>query len=393
MSKDENWTIDDLVDTENQDFPREVKIAREMLEVLKGLDETNINIRVPRAANDFIENTLSDWFEVVAEIEKKKGNLPYLIDRELYTASRDGGTIAWNQGLTTGDIKKWLGDWGTGQMAEYPFHKLNKVTRSEEPLSGYFNRLFPVKFVMRIMVILILNSEAYNKEEGWDVTMEGEDPVTLKELREVSATTASYAREWLKGIDVRSGVERGSEFSVGFPEDEKSRERFVAQFVGSKRKNKLSGSIFEMGFANIPSLGPFMAADDLYLTNEGWNFAVMENPLLDDVSMEAWKSGTKFSENEVIFILKHFRKNIPAEWAFINEILNLINSGVNKPKSVEESLIKSRSWDKAHASMMRNGVLSRLQELELIDRKKEGRNVTYFLTERGEKLLSLDLLK
>ena len=25
-----------------------------------------------------------------------------------------------------------------------------------------------------------------------------------------------------------------------------------------------------------------VAIDDLYLTNEGWNFAVMENPLLDD---------------------------------------------------------------------------------------------------------------
>ena len=171
-----------------------MKIAREMLEVLKGLDETNINIRVPRAANDFIENTLSDWFEVVAEIEKKKGNLPYLIDRELYTASRDGGTIL-DQGRIS---KKWLWRLETGQMAEYPFHRLNKVTQSEEPLSGYFNRLFPVKFVMRIMVILVLNSEAYNKEEGWDVTMEGEDPVTLKELREVSATTASYAREWYR---------------------------------------------------------------------------------------------------------------------------------------------------------------------------------------------------
>jgi len=272
-------------------------------------------------------------------------------------------------------------------MADYPFMKLNKVTKSEEPLSGYYNRLFPVKFVMRILVILILNSESYNKENGWEPGMALEDDVTLKELRDVSAKTASYAREWLKGVDVRSGSERGSEFSVGFPEDDKSRERFVAQFVGSKRKNKLSGSIFEMGFANIRSLGPFMASDDLYLTPEGWEFAIMENPLLDDLSLNAWKLGIKFSEQEVLFILNHFKKNIPSEWDFIQEILKLIDSGVNNPKTVEECLVSNRKWEKAHSSMMKNGILSRLQEMGLIDRHKDGRKVTYLLTERGSKLI------
>jgi len=387
MAKDEDWTIDDLRDDKNEDFPNEVKIAREMLEVLKGLGGTDVNLRIPRAANEFIENTLSDWFEIIAEIEKKKGNLPYLSKGGRYTAGIDGGVVAWNQGLTREDIGKWLGEWGSGQMADYPFMKLNKVTKSEEPLSGYYNRLFPVKFVMRILVILILNSESYNKENGWEPGMALEDDVTLKELRDVSAKTASYAREWLKGVDVRSGSERGSEFSVGFPEDDKSRERFVAQFVGSKRKNKLSGSIFEMGFANIRSLGPFMASDDLYLTPEGWEFAIMENPLLDDLSLNAWKLGIKFSEQEVLFILNHFKKNIPSEWDFIQEILKLIDSGVNNPKTVEECLVSNRKWEKAHSSMMKNGILSRLQEMGLIDRHKDGRKVTYLLTERGSKLI------
>ena len=185
--------------------------------------------------------------------------------------------------------------------------KMNDVTKSDEPLSGYYNRLFPVKFVMRMFTILILNSEAYDKENGWDPEMELDDQVSLSHLRDKSAQTAKYAREWLKQIDVDSGSERGSEYSTGFPEDEKSRERFVAQFVGSKRKNKLSGAIFDIGFANIRSFMGIMNADDLYMTLQGWNFATLENPLLD--SMDGWLKGIRFSEQESKFLLEHFEKN------------------------------------------------------------------------------------
>ena len=46
----------------------------------------------------------------------------------------------------------------------------------------------------------------------------------------------------------------GSEIAVGFPEsNEKAKERFVAQFVGSKRKKKLTGALIEMGFVNLPN--------------------------------------------------------------------------------------------------------------------------------------------
>jgi len=387
MAKDSDWTISDLTDMKNQDFPHEVKIARELLEIMNNIEKTDLDIRIPRASIEFIENTLSDYFEIIGEIEKKRGNLPYLIDRELYFANQGNrGAPSWNQGLTLEDISTWLGEWGGSQMGDYPFMQMNDVTKSDEPLSGYYNRLFPVKFVMRIFTILILNSEAYDKENGWDPAMELDDQVSLSHLRGKSAQTAKYAREWLKKIDVDSGSERGAEYSTGFPEDEKSRERFVAQFVGSKRKNKLSGAIFDLGFANIRSFMGMMNADDLYMTHQGWTFATLENPLLD--SMDGWLKGIRFSEQESKFLLKHFEKNIPGEWKFLKEVVSLIHSGTNKPKTLENALIKSRGWEKAHASIMKNGVLSRMQEMNLIGREKDGRNVTYHLTEKGLELLS-----
>ena len=387
MAKDSDWTISDLTDMKNQDFPHEVKIARELLEIINNIENTDLDIRIPRASIEFIENTLSDYFEIIGEIEKKRGNLPYLIDRELYFADKDNrGAPSWNQGLTIEEISTWLGEWGGSQISEYPFIKMNDVTKSDEPLSGYYNRLFPVKFVMRMFTILILNSEAYDKENGWDPALELDDQVSLSHLREKSAQTAKYAREWLKQIDVDSGSERGSEYSTGFPEDEKSRERFVAQFVGSKRKNKLSGAIFDIGFANIRSFMGIMNADDLYMTHQGWTFATLENPLLD--SMDGWLKGIRFSEQESKFLLEHFEKNIPGEWKFLREVASLIQSGTNKPKTLENALINSRGWEKAHASIMKNGVLSRMQEMNLIRREKDGRNVTYHLTEQGLELVS-----
>ena len=386
MAKDSEWTISDLTDMKNQDFPHEVKIARELLEIMNNIENTDLDIRIPRASIEFIENTLSDYFEIIGDIEKGRGNLPYLIDRELYFADKQTrGAPSWNQGLTIEDIKTWLGEWGVSQMRDYPFIRMNEVTKSDEPLSGYYNRLFPVKFVMRMFTILLLNSESYDRENGWDPAILDAD-VSLSNLREKSAQTAKYAREWLKQIDIDSGSERGSEFSTGFPEDEKSRERFVAQFVGSKRKNKLSGAIFDIGFANIRSFMGMMNADDLYMTNQGWTFATLENPLLD--SLEGWRNGTRFSEQESKFLLEHFEKHVPGEWKFLKEVASLIQSGTNKPKTLETALIDSRGWEKAHASIMKNGVLSRMQEMNLIGREKDGRNVTYHLTEQGLELLS-----
>ena len=44
-----------------------------------------------------------------------------------------------------------------------------------------------------------------------------------------------------------------NKISVGFPtEDEKSKERFVSQFVGSMKNKAPSGALFDMGFTNMP---------------------------------------------------------------------------------------------------------------------------------------------
>ena len=144
-----------------------------------------------------------------------------------------------------------------------------------------------------------------------------------------------------------------------------------------------------MGFVNISEfMGTLL--DDLRFTNPGWQFAMMQNPIIDG-GMEGWKeyinSGRRFSDDEIKFLIMHFKQNVPAEWKLIETISNLIESGSDRPQALQEKLIEQYDWDKTKASQMRNGALSRMEELCLISRTKKGREVTYSLTDLCNKII------
>ena len=60
-----------------------------VLHILKAFPQGrnfNLTVRTPRGCIEFIENTQGEWFKTVAEM-KNEGNMPYLIDRSLYSAN------------------------------------------------------------------------------------------------------------------------------------------------------------------------------------------------------------------------------------------------------------------------------------------------------------------
>jgi hypothetical protein len=362
---------------------QDVMLAREIIETIKHIDDTELEVRIPKTAKTFAENILSDWFEAIAEVEKMRGNMPYLINRDLYSPGIDGNDISWNQSLRKEDFKKWFDDEEFTDRFREEYLFMPYRHKSEDPLSGYLNRIFPVKFVLRVLVTMTLE-EFYDEENG---RYDDAGNITLDQLRTTAFATAKYAKEWLSTLDLQQGPKHGSEVSVGFPENnEKARERFVAQFVGSKRKGNISGALFDMGFASLTgfSIGPIKHnTSDIHFTKVGWDFALLENPLLD--SLEGWKdyfvSGKRFSEKEIEFLLVHLESNLSPEWKFMQTIASSIEEGNNRPKSLEECLVKEYDWEATKASQMRNGALSRMEELCLIKREKSGREVTYHLTE------------
>jgi len=391
MHEDDEWRVSDLLNTD-QPLVEDVALAKQILSTYKDLmilnsndhsalwkrgNDWDIEVRVPRQAIEFMENTLSEWFEVIAGIEERRGNMPYLIDRSLY----EDGKIDWNQGLKLSDMEKWMGEYG--YIGDYPW--IRPVPNSGEPLSGYYNRLLTIKYVLRMMASLTLTSESYDQLSGWDI--ERDETVTLTDLREKSWKTASYAKGTLLLMDrlLDSRQLKGPKISVGFPnDDEKSRERFVSQFVGSFRKKKFSGALSEMGFANIRSfLG--MPTEGVWFTPMGWKFVMMENPVIDQ--SEGWEKGNRFSDEEVNFLLGHFRKNVPGEWDFIVKMAEMIRGGIIDSGSMNKKLMSSMGWNESKASLYRTGSIARLEELGLLNRIKTGVEVRFELTERGDALL------
>ena len=386
------WRVSDLLD-DDQPIVEDAKLARQIIDVLESLRDSELDVRVPKAAVEFAENTLSEWFEIIAEIEKKRGNIPYLINRELYNPNMDGAP-EWDQGLQLKDWEHWLNDHDFMERFNQHFNltKMHQSVKSENPLSGYYNRIFPVKFVLRVLAALSLigTHEVSKGKEDWE---EDSEQVSLNDLRKIGLEHALYAREYLASLDRRIGAMKniGSEIAVGFPESsDKAKERFVAQFVGSKRKKQLSGALIEMGFVNLPKFMTF-TLDEIHFTPAGWKFVMMPNPILDQ-SGAGWteyiQTGRRFSDEEIEFLLKHFETNIPAEWQHLRHIANSIDKGENRPKLLEANLVSIYGWESTKVSQMRNGAVSRMEELSLLSREKEGREVTYKLTKLGkEKLL------
>ena len=107
MDEDE-WRVSDLLD-DTQPVVEDAKLAKQIVEILNVVRTSNLEIRVPKAAIEFAENTLSDWFEIIAEIEKRRGHIPYLVNRELYSPGADGAPD-WNQGLRLEEWEHWLSD-------------------------------------------------------------------------------------------------------------------------------------------------------------------------------------------------------------------------------------------------------------------------------------------
>ena len=153
---EEEWRVSDLIGTD-QPIAEDAKLAKQIVEVLQSLKNSDLDVRVPNAAIEFAENTLSEWFEIIAEIEKKKGNIPYLINRELYNPNVDGAP-EWDQGLQLKNWEHWLSNQDFMERFNQHFNltQMHQSVKSENPLSGYYNRIFPVKFVLRVLAALSL---------------------------------------------------------------------------------------------------------------------------------------------------------------------------------------------------------------------------------------------
>jgi hypothetical protein len=236
---------------------------------------------------------------------------------------------------------------------------------------GQMNRFLPVKVTCRALANLLKESPAgLEFEAAQDLILEAA----------VKFTT------FLNACDERSGAKGDEKFSLGFPAKEKGNEksklRFATQFIGTiDSQGQMFGMPKNLGFVDPQKNGPKF---HVTLTEPGLEFALLPNPLID---REETESG-KYSQEETQFLLEHILSHVPEEAVAYKLLLSAIREGFNTPDRVDQFLLSRKGsqpeMSPAYLSTQRSGVISRMVDIGLIYRKKDGTRVSYVPTKTAE---------
>ena len=235
-------------------------------------------------------------------------------------------------------------------------------------LWGQYNRFFPVKIVTRVAANL---AKEYSS-----------DYVLLGELQEKSAQIARELGKVIERKDKQMGRKRGTIISAGLPigrDQDKAKSRFKNQFVGYMAGNRMEGAAPTLKFLDMmkDEKNSVLAG----ITDFGLRFASLSNPVID---LEDYS--TALSAEEVGFLLDHIASEVQGEAKLIRLILAGVKEGVATPEELNDRVkAYSPDWKRNEVVLMRAGVVSRIGELGLLERRKDGVRVTYLLTDLGEK--------
>ena len=357
-------------------------LANKFAESLSHAKNADLNVVVPQIAADWATEVIQEFAFLVGDIARVAGMSSKIIDRTMFDPEQLG-SIEWNEGIMLQQVLPYENahldpefydendhyhDFGN---EPYLLGRFRPQLLENKFLSGQYNRLFPLKIVMRVAANLLLNSEGYKlvneEDEGYDHT-----PLFLEDLRIEAAKVATYAKKRMEWLDSSNGTEYGSWFSVALTDGSKKQdERFMSQFVGSVRTPG-QGLPFELGFLDYDE-------DEVKITELGLQFTLAENQVIDN--SENWQSSSTLSQFERKVLLQAIQRNVPSEYELMKELITMIENGVNTPKAIEEFLKENYGKSDTEASLQRTGVFARMQEMGMVQRLKEGRTVHYEILE------------
>lgn len=242
---------------------------------------------------------------------------------------------------------------------------------SSGPLWGQYNRILPVKFVVRKLALAVSRSDQPN-ETPWTTSFDA-----------FQTSVAEAARKFgmeLERADDRNSRKRGEKFSAGFPtgeNEEKSLDRFQSHFVATlDTEGNLSGAPAVLRYVNVDP-----DRREIGLTDAGLKFATLENLLLNG----QLNASASLSSDERSTYLDHVKTTLPAEYEAMQHAAEAIATGADRPTSLTEAVTElNPDWSNAQASTTRSGLVSRMYELGLVTRSRVGqRGIAYELTPEG----------
>lgn len=250
----------------------------------------------------------------------------------------------------------------------------NEIKKEENTwLWGQINRVLPIKIGVRVLF-----RELDNRQ--W---------IDLDQFVEEATKEAARVGQLLRAYEDKNHKKRDEKISAGLPNvsDEKSQIRYKSHFLTYCRKDRLlNGAMAIMRFANIQQNGG-KGKHCIGLTKPGFEFAVLNNPALDMRNFEQ-----SIDEQEAIFYLAHTKKYVISEHSAIMWILRKIDAGINERDALNKELKKDYGeiWEASDAviNTQRAGLMARMHELGLLNKKKNGIYVKYQLSEFGKSYLT-----
>ncbi len=257
------------------------------------------------------------------------------------------------------------------------------VLGQEVPLDrwvfGQYNKFLPAKVNCRALAHLLID-----QPEG----------IPVEEAASQISEKAAILGDFLLYHDKKNHLSRDDALATAFPlnkdsveKAQKSRLRYANQFIASINKHgQISGLLLDLKLINHTG----GKKPRLLLTEVGWEFAALQNPILDNVQETPLQ---KFSNEEMVFFLNHICSSIPVEDFAYRAILTSIAEGSNTPDTIDAALQKyvpqntDRNLSKSFLSSQRSGAISRMADLGLVTRVRDGVRVSYNVTDAGKKYL------
>jgi hypothetical protein len=238
---------------------------------------------------------------------------------------------------------------------------------------GQHNKLLPVKASCRAIGNLL---------------SEAPPGVEAGEAARLVANEAGELGVYLHAIDKKFNRQRDDALSTAFPggpDPDKGRIRYANQFVvGTAKQGQLTGLLVDLGLINKLSRESLKVA----LTEAGWKFALMPNPVLDG---QEENPATKLSPEECVFLAGHIASNVAIERSAYLQILGAIHSGYDNPEKLRAAfndVEKETAKNKLYFSTQRAGAISRMADLGLLRRDRKGTRVRYVITDDGAEFLN-----
>lgn len=246
-------------------------------------------------------------------------------------------------------------------------------------LFGQYNKFLPVKANCRALAHL---------------TLAAPTGVSLGDASRAIAREAVKLGQFLDRHDKETSASKDDALATAFPingkEPEKGLIRYSQHFVGMlSRAGQLTGFLADLKLIN----GSSDRLDRVLLTEAALRFALLPNPALDTLSGEQsdLDKSLKFTRDEQSFLLQHIQSSVPDERLAYRAIVNAVSSGANSPEKVDAWLVSHMKASEPAMSpgfiaTQRSGAISRMADLGLITRHREGLRVTYALTESASAL-------